>query len=998
MYRLVITDAARGTRREITLGSEVVTFGSAGDNTVVVSGPEVAAHHCRIEPAAGAFKLVDLHTDHGTRVNGEYVAQKRLAPGDKIGLASLVAEFARDPKAVPAKPPAPPAPAAGVATAPAARPAAPLDPEAVERLRAAARARVQVPHSTHKLVLTGALVVLALAAVFVVPRFLPRAGADTWSKDRIALASVWAGAGRYGAAREVLTALKQEAPDDPSVIVELERLDVAEKNARDAREGLDIVKSVRDSVPDDARRRIEALAERFASVPVIGEEIVDLQRELVPPKPETPSAEPHARRDLVALRRLTDGFAAARNYSGAIAAWRGLTELDNDVDRSIRDSEIAAIDARADADAARILARADELIARKRSLAALVLLDELELTGFRGTAGYARLEGRLTELEGTVGKDLPNGEFPGAPSVLRRTNADRNGERPTARRPSNSTSSPAKPAATAVDPRVLAAIADGDTRFHAGDLAGAATAFESVLDANLDAGTRSSLSRRVERSARARRFLDHLGEQVRANPQLLDGLSFSDRAGERSGPARNATSDGALMMSTGGGEVESVPLAEIAGDSIVALARKCKWTADDQLDLANFALVDGMTAVADAAVLIAAKDPALKGGVDSTVAFLRDLPEIPEWGFFRVGDRWLTFREREQSQHTDAIEKAATLLDRDDEKSYRQGLDDLVALAPVAHDEVMALLTKRRAEHLAKLAKQPELAQVDRLLERKAELDKRRAFAFELILDEVKYFYPYAPPDVPPEKANLYAKVQQEVDDRVAKVREVWGDEFGDAPRGGIALSTSLRVSLSRLDAEGEVLFGGAPDGAPSDPLLERLALLPRAAAANLRNIASDRAERARLDRDVEVMLSNAAHKGVATEDEISQVLITNQYRLMMGRAALRIDDRLVRAARGHSIWINNGGQFGHFEDDPKRRAPWDRMKLEGYDGDGAGENVARAAGALGAHQGWCHSSGHHRNLLFNGYEIMGTGGSGALWTQNFGGAAGYTGNVGEGR
>ena len=38
-----------------------------------------------------------------------------------------------------------------------------------------------------------------------------------------------------------------------------------------------------------------------------------------------------------------------------------------------------------------------------------------------------------------------------------------------------------------------------------------------------------------------------------------------------------------------------------------------------------------------------------------------------------------------------------------------------------------------------------------------------------------------------------------------------------------------------------------------------------------------------------------------------------------------------------------------------------------------------------GSHQGWCHSSGHHRNLLMPQWTEMGTGHHGAFMTQNFG-------------
>jgi uncharacterized protein YkwD len=49
-------------------------------------------------------------------------------------------------------------------------------------------------------------------------------------------------------------------------------------------------------------------------------------------------------------------------------------------------------------------------------------------------------------------------------------------------------------------------------------------------------------------------------------------------------------------------------------------------------------------------------------------------------------------------------------------------------------------------------------------------------------------------------------------------------------------------------------------------------------------------------------------------------------------------------------------------------------------------ENIHRGSGSPeGAHNGWVHSSGHHRNILQKLWTEMGTGQAGRYWTQNFG-------------
>ena len=61
-------------------------------------------------------------------------------------------------------------------------------------------------------------------------------------------------------------------------------------------------------------------------------------------------------------------------------------------------------------------------------------------------------------------------------------------------------------------------------------------------------------------------------------------------------------------------------------------------------------------------------------------------------------------------------------------------------------------------------------------------------------------------------------------------------------------------------------------------------------------------------------------------------------------------------------------------------------MKLAGYQIAGGSENIYQGSGSPeAAHQGWIHSSGHHRNILTPAWVEMGSGSSGNLWTQNFG-------------
>jgi len=95
---------------------------------------------------------------------------------------------------------------------------------------------------------------------------------------------------------------------------------------------------------------------------------------------------------------------------------------------------------------------------------------------------------------------------------------------------------------------------------------------------------------------------------------------------------------------------------------------------------------------------------------------------------------------------------------------------------------------------------------------------------------------------------------------------------------------------------------------------------------------------------------------------------------------------RLQESSDGHSAYMARTGHFGHYEEgDEERRTPFDRMRLAGYNY-GVSENCHRGGGsAQGAHEGWCKSSGHHRNLLSAGHTEMASAVDSGYWTQNFG-------------
>ncbi|WP_214414893.1 CAP domain-containing protein [Sphaerisporangium fuscum] len=124
-----------------------------------------------------------------------------------------------------------------------------------------------------------------------------------------------------------------------------------------------------------------------------------------------------------------------------------------------------------------------------------------------------------------------------------------------------------------------------------------------------------------------------------------------------------------------------------------------------------------------------------------------------------------------------------------------------------------------------------------------------------------------------------------------------------------------------------------------------------------------------------------------AAQLEAAAVRLTNQERVKRGCGPLRVDPRLARAARQHSLDMATRDYFGHTS--PGGQSPWDRMARAGY-ANSAAENIARGyQSAEEAVRGWMSNPGHRRNILNCQIRTVGVGvayGSGdTWWTQDFG-------------
>ncbi len=115
-----------------------------------------------------------------------------------------------------------------------------------------------------------------------------------------------------------------------------------------------------------------------------------------------------------------------------------------------------------------------------------------------------------------------------------------------------------------------------------------------------------------------------------------------------------------------------------------------------------------------------------------------------------------------------------------------------------------------------------------------------------------------------------------------------------------------------------------------------------------------------------------APRTGVAlTGTETALLREVNRVRVQHGRATLRINVKLQRAARAHSGEMLRSGSFEHGDFA-------ERLARFGIRGSLAGENLAWGVGSAGApHElvlAWLRSPPHRANLLLSSYRRVGVG------------------------
>ncbi len=91
MAHLEIT-TPQGVKR-LKLGDKAVTIGRQPDNALVLPDELTSRHHCVIEPWEGGFRIRDLGSSNGTRLNDEKVTTDLLDNGDVLKVGTIELRF-----------------------------------------------------------------------------------------------------------------------------------------------------------------------------------------------------------------------------------------------------------------------------------------------------------------------------------------------------------------------------------------------------------------------------------------------------------------------------------------------------------------------------------------------------------------------------------------------------------------------------------------------------------------------------------------------------------------------------------------------------------------------------------------------------------------------------------------------------------------------------------------------------------------------------------------
>ncbi len=934
----LIIESPDGERRGVELGALPILLGRSEDMDVRLPDPKVSGRHLRIRPIGDGETWIarDLGSTRGTRKNGKRVLRVGIGVGDELLLGATRVVLSKDPP-----PEAAPVVVGGTLdlkpAAPAPAPPPPPEPVALPPRAPAPRVRIRG--------LRLAFVWLALGVV--------------------ALGGVYLGLG----------ARAREAGEEARVRRDLRQvLGTSDLGTETFEAEVDDFLAKHPDLPegDQLRELLASYRAREAERVAFQHRLLGLTEDLY----GLPDSE--VRGELIQLAAtMPDDSDLARQVNAALTALDRRYAVDEE---TALDVLAAAVDRRTAAgDPAGALRRLTAFRRawpepRPTTLRRLQGIEDTTLAALDALAKHAEEEADATADPSEARRILARAwrGLEGTPQ------ADRIAEllrftRGTGRKPGTVEEPILPPEET--EPKLLVDAAKAEDLAGARKWHEALAAFSTLVDKAEPGLLRTEWETRVREMAFVLSLVTDLSQRAADGPGVTVKLS--------GGAARIAKADDEGVVLAKGDDERRIAWEDVPDDDLLRILTPPKPETQERLGLAVLAAsVSDRKTFVDVLVPLFQSGESTKeaGGLVARYLYGRSSP--PPGGYHVHGGKIL------------------------DAPTYERLLAE----------EKAAKLEEKALGILARIEKVPTLKKLEKMKALRAKLDERRMSALLAIFDEKHYPYPAN------KASREYQAVQKEIDRRVALVREVWDDPFKfDLAREG---------RLGRVFDEWDEVVGEIRAlKVDTSELAKRIAPIAAYVGQGPTTIRTfwlnDAEKRLFAYNDWVMQTYNPARTAEATATERDQTRVTNEYRRMMGYMvavkpgpasyeaitddtaarvldegriqgspvplyAVRIDDRLVRSARGHSLDMQARGYFSHFAPPNPRTgepgtSPFDRIQAAGYTGLGMSENIAAGASSPEqAHEMWVHSSGHHRNIL-SLWTDQGVGQAGRLWTQNYG-------------
>jgi len=95
MPKLILITQAQG-KVAYEFAERSITIGRAPDNMIVIDDPSVSNRHAQLELTGETYRLKDLDSTNGTKVNGVPITQTTLRFEDRIRFGAIEARFEPD--------------------------------------------------------------------------------------------------------------------------------------------------------------------------------------------------------------------------------------------------------------------------------------------------------------------------------------------------------------------------------------------------------------------------------------------------------------------------------------------------------------------------------------------------------------------------------------------------------------------------------------------------------------------------------------------------------------------------------------------------------------------------------------------------------------------------------------------------------------------------------------------------------------------------------------